>query len=694
VTTPHFKAFISYSHQNESWAKWLQRSLESYSLPKRLIGSDGKFGKVPPRLSPVFRDREDLSSASDLTSKIRGELEASETLIVICSPAAARSHWVNEEVRHFKSLGRGDRVLALIVDGDPQSTRPEANCFPPALISQEGGGRIEPLAADARKYADGKTGAKLKLIAGILGIRLDELRRRDMQRRRMQRILATGLSAVVVVLLATLTYSGLTSRKAAQLQRSGTEELLGYMLGNLKSLDPIVGLEVVDRNDQQVMDYLQNLGFQHMDDDQLVKTALAWREQGREFHGHGALDQAMVLFQQSRAAFIELYQREGSTTRALFELGQSEFWVGFVHMDKGELDEAEASFSRYGAVTRRLINADPNNAEMVMELAYTLVNLTGLEQRRTSPDADRVLQLAQSALQYNQIALVLDTENTTYRRELVNILAYVADAWRGICDLGKAYEFRRQGVDLARQLAAEAPSDHDRALWLAYALSGMASVQRRMSLTDQALESLTESQTLLAEQSEKDPENLALKWEILLRRQRRNWILGNLGDSQRALQESRALAASFQQISDAGMNSDFQAAVEFAEFKINHAQFAYREGAVSEAKQLLDEALNSLAELVVEKPENRASRYQLARAVLEEWAQTGLQPPARANELLRDYLTKPNSARSCDDASLAAQLAVMRGDKALAKSYTAYLLNKGYYDPEFSQFCKRYEICD
>jgi hypothetical protein len=442
------------------------------------------------------------------------------------------------------------------------------------------------------------------------------------------------------------------------------------------------------------MDYLQNLGFQQMQDDQLEKTALVWRELGRDDHERGALDKAMQLFQQSRAAFIELYQRRGRSTHSLFELGQAEFWVGYVYMDKGELDQAEISFSRYGAVTRRLINADPNNAEMVMELAYTLVNLAAVEQRRASPDADKALQLIQAALQYNQIALVLDPENSTYRSELVNILAFVADAWRETCDLGKAYEFRRQGVDLARQLAAESPADQTRALDLAYALSGLASVQRRMSLTDQALESLTESQALIAEQSEKDPKNQVLQWKILLRRQMMNWIRGNLGDSKRALEESRNLAAEFERMIDTDMNSDFEAAVQYAEFEINYAQFAREEGMASEAKRALDDALNSLMELVMEKPENRASRYQLARAVVERWAQGDLQPSAEAPALRHEYLTKPELVRSCDDASLAAQLAVMRGDKALAKRYTAYLLEKGYFDPGFSDFCKKYEICD
>ncbi len=694
METPHFKAFISYSHQDEAWARWLQKSLESYRVPKRLVGSRGPFGEVPPRLSPVFRDREDLSSASDLTSKIRGELEASETLIVICSPAAAQSRWVGEEIRYFKSLGRAERIFALVVDGDPQSSQPGEACFPPALTEQSEGFRHEPLAADARKYADGKTGSKLKLIAGILGIRLDELRRRDMQRRKKNWLLAITLSALVLVLLTVLTISAISSRKAAQLQRVGTEELLSYMLGNLKRLDPIVGLEVIDKNNQQVMNYLQNLGFQQMDNEQLAATALKWREQGRALHERGELDAAMEPLQQSRAAFIELYQREGKSKRALFELGQAEFWVGYVHMDKGELDAAEASFSRYGAITRRLIDADPNNAEMVMELAYTLVNLSALEHERSNPDTNKALQLVQSALQYNQIALVLDPENNTYRMELAKTLGFVADAWRETCDLGKAYQFRLQNAELSRQLLQESPQDENRKDELAIALSGLAGVQRRIALTDQALAGLKESENLLAEVYAKDSTNRTIGWEILLRRLRAAWIWTITGEYARAWEASQALALDFETSFDAMMSSDFGAAVDYAEFKINDSVLAHRMGKAVKAQSELHDAIQRLIALVRAKPGNRISRYQLARASFEQWVQTGQRPPAEISALLEGFLPPGQTVKSCDDASLAARLAVMNGDKSLAKDYTVYLLDKGFFEPEFAAFCKEYAICD
>jgi hypothetical protein len=113
-----YRAFISYSHRDEKWAAWLHAALETYRVPKSLVGQTTAVGPVPARLAPVFRDREELPTATDLGNILTQALRDSAFQIVICSPPAARSRWVGEEVLTFKRLGRSDRVLCLIVDGD------------------------------------------------------------------------------------------------------------------------------------------------------------------------------------------------------------------------------------------------------------------------------------------------------------------------------------------------------------------------------------------------------------------------------------------------------------------------------------------------------------------------------------------------------------------------------------------------
>src|SRR5262245_45245218 len=188
-----YRAFISYSHSDERWAAWLHKSLETYRVPRHLVGRESEFGPVPERIAPVFRDRDELTAATNLGDKLTRALQQSAFQIVICSPAAARSRWVNEEILAYKRLGREHRVFCLIVGGEPGASANPATadqeCFPRALIHKLGPDgqlsdeRSEPIAADGRTGKDTRLDVKLKLIAGMLGVGLDELKQREAHRR-------------------------------------------------------------------------------------------------------------------------------------------------------------------------------------------------------------------------------------------------------------------------------------------------------------------------------------------------------------------------------------------------------------------------------------------------------------------------------------------------------------------------------
>ena len=198
-------AFISYSHRDQAWADWLHKALETYRVPRRLVGRETAAGPVPRRLFPVFRDLEELPSSPNLSGAIDQALEQSRTLIVIASPYAAVSKWVDQEIARFRAMGRGDRILCLIVDGEPhadlQPGKGYLECFPPSLRTEDG---IEPIAADVRPEKDSKPAAKLKLIAGLLGVGLDELRRRERRRRLLQNVGGVTFSLLSATALAGL----------------------------------------------------------------------------------------------------------------------------------------------------------------------------------------------------------------------------------------------------------------------------------------------------------------------------------------------------------------------------------------------------------------------------------------------------------------------------------------------------------
>ena len=181
-----YRAFISYSHADTAQAKRLHRALESFRIDKDLAGRETATGAIPKALRPIFRDRDEFTAGHVLSDQTQAALDASQALIVICSPASAKSRYVNEEIRLFKSRHAERPVIPLIVAGKPGDS--ELECFPPALkFKLDADGQItdesvELLAADVREEGDGKSLALAKIIAGLLGVSSDDIYRRAMSR--------------------------------------------------------------------------------------------------------------------------------------------------------------------------------------------------------------------------------------------------------------------------------------------------------------------------------------------------------------------------------------------------------------------------------------------------------------------------------------------------------------------------------
>ncbi|HEV7386367.1 MAG TPA: toll/interleukin-1 receptor domain-containing protein [Phenylobacterium sp.] len=216
-----FSAFISYNHHDRRAAAWLHRSIETYRVPRRLIGRQSRLGVLERRLPPVFQDRQDLAASGDLAASVRQALEGAAAMIVVCSPAGAGSPWVNKEIRAFTALGRRGRIQCLIVAGEPNASRragvdPALECLPPALFE---GGAGEPLAADLRPGQDDRLSAKLKLLAGLLGVDYDELRQREHARRQRRFAVIAAASTVGFVAMSALAGFALVSRNEAVRQR-------------------------------------------------------------------------------------------------------------------------------------------------------------------------------------------------------------------------------------------------------------------------------------------------------------------------------------------------------------------------------------------------------------------------------------------------------------------------------------------
>jgi len=265
--TSRYRAFLSYSHSDEALAGWLHRELERWRVPKDLIGRPTPKGPIPANLRPIFRDRDDFAGGASLREATVAALAESEFLAVLCSPAAAQCSYVKEEVRLFKSLGRADRVVPVIVAGEPGDA--EQECFPDPVkyrLNDEGqvsNEKAEPNAADMREKGDGRTRVLAKVVAGLLGVTFDEIARRAEQARRRRVALASGFGTGAFLFATAFAAYALRESYRAGIALDRSMFAISGMINRTDSLDD--SSDLVETRAEMLMtqcDLLQGLAQQ------------------------------------------------------------------------------------------------------------------------------------------------------------------------------------------------------------------------------------------------------------------------------------------------------------------------------------------------------------------------------------------------------------------------------------------------
>lgn len=216
-----YDAFISYRHTDldKFVAENLHKQMEAFKLPKNVL----KNKEVTrTKISRVFRDRDELPLASNLEDPILDALQSSEYLVVICSPRLPESMWCKKEIQTFVKMHGRRKVLAVLIEGEPEDSFPEELLYDEEeVISETGEVKIvkkpvEPLAADFR----GKTKDEMKkamkteilrLLAPMFGVSYDDLRQRHREQR-IRKIMTVSIVAAAAG-IAFGTYSTATSIK-------------------------------------------------------------------------------------------------------------------------------------------------------------------------------------------------------------------------------------------------------------------------------------------------------------------------------------------------------------------------------------------------------------------------------------------------------------------------------------------------
>ncbi|MBD5524611.1 MAG: TIR domain-containing protein [Lachnospiraceae bacterium] len=256
-----YDAFISYRHSElDSFvAQTLHKQLENFKLPKNVArrkmvqAKNGDFADtaadgreiglharktddtanmtetVKTRITRVFRDKEELPLVTNLADPITEALQNSEYLIVICSPRLPESMWCRKEIETFIEMHDREHVLAVLIEGEPDTSFPEELLYREIEETGTDGTVIktripvEPLAADVRgtDYKEIRRKIKselLRLVAPMFDCNYDDLRQRHREQR-TRKIIMTSMS----ISAACLSFGIVSTTMALRISRQNTQ---------------------------------------------------------------------------------------------------------------------------------------------------------------------------------------------------------------------------------------------------------------------------------------------------------------------------------------------------------------------------------------------------------------------------------------------------------------------------------------
>lgn len=219
----HHDAFISYSRKDLDFVAVLERTLRRYKPPAGL--------NAPLRYLNIFLDTEDFTG-TEYSQSVAQHLKASRKLIVVCSPNARRSKYVNDEIRIFAQAHGMSDVIPVLASGIPNNEAKSGDdpemAFPAALAE-----RLKiPLACDYRGFdpASNKwTSIKkyeqswFQLLANIYDCSRDEIDQREQRRQRQQRIRWTSAAVTVGSILLVAGGIALFQRQKAATEHAVAE---------------------------------------------------------------------------------------------------------------------------------------------------------------------------------------------------------------------------------------------------------------------------------------------------------------------------------------------------------------------------------------------------------------------------------------------------------------------------------------
>ncbi|MDM7859808.1 tetratricopeptide repeat protein [Alteromonas sp. ASW11-36] len=559
---------------------------------------------------PVFRDEEALPADADLSNVITRALDNTQFLIVLCSPRARESSFVADEILYFKRLGNSDRIIAGIIDGEPNTSLEEGKikegfstkdeCFPEPLqfIYDDNGEqtsqRTEPVAADFRVVINGRktqgwtspqalqqhlieetTLSKekvtrivkdydnqlqlmlLKVIAGIIGVPLDDLTQRDKayqlalekQKAKQLRRWLVGVTLLAAISVGTGTYA-FKQQRIAEAQRDRAEGLLDNVRENLNFMNfdlRDVMLKYAPSNERvrvmQRIDALLEALSTHNDSqsENDLRAELIVLSQKADVILSSAAEnpeEALPLYEQSLVIAQQLIALDPKNSLYKQDLSVSYQRVGNIQLRIGDTDAALEAYQQALTIDKQLVAQYPLNAGVQRDLSISYNKIGNIQLQLGNTEA--ALESYQQALTIREQLVALHPQDAEFQRDLSGSYNNLGNIQLRIGNTDAALEAYQQALTISKQLVALDPQNADFQRDLSILYNNLGDIQLQLGNTNAALEAYQQALTIREQLVAQDPQNAGFQHDLSV-------SYNNLGDIQLQLGNTEAALESYQQ---------------------------------------------------------------------------------------------------------------------------------------------------
>jgi serine/threonine-protein kinase len=437
---------------------------------------------------------------------------------------------------------------------------------------------------------------------------------RDRPRRRAIRLAVAAVASLAVLGGVKYTLDVRTARDQADRRRAQAEDLIGYMLGDLRErLEPVGRLDLLGGVGDKALAHFASLSAADLSDDDWLRQAQAMMQVGQVRLAQGQPGPARETFQQALTITDRLAGEPASPSAWRAASGAAHFWMGFLEWNEGRLDDALREFRRYVDIAERLVTQEPDDLNWQLELAQARSNVGAV--LITKGDAAAAVPEFKAAIEIKRRLVARGPGNTTWQMELADSHAWLGDALRDTGDAGGAIAQYRENAAIFENLRRVEPDNRKWQNLLAVAHGRMGRTLSTSGALPDALVELVASRDLLLGLVAHDPTNLDWKRDLALTLMSIGSAHLQLGAPDTALAAyNDAIGIDQALLAADGANADWR--LLLAGGQVGLAQSLEAAGALDAASRAAGEALGTVAPLLAAKAADTRVRLRAAAAAL------------------------------------------------------------------------------